>query len=377
MLKALAIFLLLSCIVLCTNGDPGKPSVSRVVTVTTPSSETMDDVLIRFFNTYVSPVVDKAVKQTTSDVDMSITRLTNHVTSLFTSILSVLEEIRANQAVASVALGAGTGKKYGNKTPADPFPGYLEDYQFLMGIVTGAVRCGECCTCQKGEMCLFHVYVQLFLIVNNNPSWQPPNLLTAVNFSGISTTKNSVALELVLQNLGKKRCMTCMLCKEISRDQKLSFMFNTDVISKLFESGDSANKQMLLNLITGGAVGSRGFENQLNLLPILLSFVEKNKCGRSAAPTCPFMGQPSKGTCHASVPANTTCPSQLPPARPEAPNATAPPACNVPTSSATPVGAQPAYGIPFSPSGVPVHQINPSAQSGSKPAYGVGYGTYV
>ncbi|ELA46674.1 hypothetical protein VCUG_01824 [Vavraia culicis subsp. floridensis] len=375
MLKALTIFLLSSGIVLSTDEGPSKHSVSRVVTVTTPSSETMNDVLIKFFNANVSPVVDMAVKRTTSDVDMSITRLTNHVTSLFTSILGVLEEIRANKAVASPALGAG--KKDGNKTSADPFPGYLEDYQFLMGIVTGAVRCGECCTCLKGEMCLFHVYVQLFLIVNNNPSWQPPNLLTAVSFSGISTNKNSVALELVLQNLGKKRCMTCMLCKEISRDQKLSFMFNTDVISKLFGSGDSADKQMLLNLITGGAVGPKGFEHQLNLLPILLSFVEKGKRGKSAAPTCPFMGQSSRDTCHASVPASTTCPSQLPPVRPGVPNATAPPACNVPTSSTTPVGAQPAYGIPFSPSGVPVHQINPSAQSGSKPAYGVGYGTYV
>ncbi|ELQ73915.1 hypothetical protein THOM_3193 [Trachipleistophora hominis] len=388
--KLFAMFLFCLRVILCTDGAPCKPTVSWVSTVaadntsvlknSTLTKEELNNTLINFFNTSVSPIVDKAVKQTTENVDKSVIQLCNHISSLYTSTLTLLEELKKN--TAKVHFDTSAPKSNSGKTPADPFPGYLEDYQFLMGIVTRTARCGGCCTCQKGEMCLFYVFIQLYLIINNNPNWQPPNISSLVNFGGISTTKNSVALEIVLQNLGKKRCTTCILCQEISRDQKLSFMFNTDVISKLFGAGNSADKSMLINLIMSGGMGSRNLDNQLNLLPILMSFVESGKSDRNPTPTstCPFTGSTGKNGCDKNVTTGPSCPSQALPAQPTCPtvsSATVPPTGSIPTSTTTPASTQPVYGIPLAPSGAPVHHVNPNVTLGSKPAYGVSYGSYV
>lgn len=333
----------------------------------------------------MAPVVDKAVKQVSTNVCGAMSGFTSKLECRFSEMIVTLKAIQAKlEAGGGSSSGGSEGSgtnTCGNKVPADPFPGFIEDYTVLIPIAMGISRCGGCCTCQQNQMCLFNLYVQLILVVNKYPNWQPPNIFKNVFGLQIGVSKNSVVLEMLLKNLGKLRCKNCLLCKQISGDVKLAFMFNTDVIGKLFE-GDDKNKQMLISMIMSnsmhGGMGG-GIESQLGFLPLLMSMMNGTKKSESC---CPFMTNndcnsgctTGRDTCSSNDCSgggandctgggvtHAPCPGTVP---------TKPiPAYGLPG----PNTCQPAYGIPSTPGG---NNVNPPAPPKPKPAYGVSYGSY-
>lgn len=358
------------------------PRASKTVTYGTAKSTTnslqdqneFHELLIDFFNADVSPVINKAVNNVVTAVDKGMESLNSQIGEL----IKIMDKCMSSTDKKNASPKSAEGD---NSQSAHPFPGTIDDYAVLIPIAMGTSRCGGCCTCRQNQMCLFNLYVQLQIITEKYSKWTPPNIFGATTFTSsliTQTPKNNsiMILEMLLSNLGKKKCGSCFLCKQINKNLKIAFMFNTDVLGTLFKGGETKNKEMMMAYL----MNSQGIEQQMGMLPFLLKILSGDESGQSA---CPFSSQNS---CNAQpgCPSNSrdgSCPSSnpLPP--------TCPDSCNQPNSNICPTTkptGQPVYGIPQPPPvnpstssyGVPAPVPNPSSNSDKKPVYGISYGSY-
>lgn len=365
------------------------------VTVPAADVSALKDVLVQFFNDNVAFVINKAVNQTVNDVEGLLKEMKTSIDTQLASITGMLDGIKKDMEKTAVKQqsAASTSSVQGlaiGKISVGPFPGYLEDYFPLIPVAMGSMRCGQCCTCNERQACLFNMYTHLYCIVNSYPSWQPT--MFAKSDSTSSSSKYGAVLELVLRNIDKSRCKNCVICEKISSDPKISFLFGTNAMNRLFGGIDDSQVRLITQLL--GSDGSQGATGQPNVLPFLLSVLGKSAgttggaaAAKPARPVCPFTcpsgstGPCPQGRSTCDQQPQTAAPAPSPAGAPTqaCPGMSLPPAgqaYGVSPGGAQPAGQpQPAYGIPFPAHGVP-GPANQAPPAGTKPVYGLSYGSY-
>lgn len=377
---------------------PSAPPPNPVQGTTKVSDQDIESALQSFFHMEVSPTINKSINYIVGTIDKGMQDLSLQIAQL----IKLMQSEKSNSAPTGPSSNSETGKipntvpnsvsNSGSCQSAHPFPGVIDDYTVLIPIAMGTSRCGGCCTCQKSQMCLFNLFVQLQIITEKNKNWSPPNIFEAINvvnpYLRNSKSNSVVILEMLLSDLGKKRCKNCYLCQQIDKNLKVAFMFNTDVLGSLFEGGDKKNKEVMMTYL----MGSQGIEQQMGILPFLLKLMGNETNSANSSGKCPFTGQ-TAGKCPVN---SNNCPISGKPA-PACPEAGQPNACpetvrpgvcpftspKVPTTPASnpikPEPQQPSYGIPpthpaSQPEQQPTYGIAPPVNQ--KPAYGLSYGNY-
>lgn len=400
-------------------GVPTNPTVpSGPVQPLHPINPTQDvnTALHTFYTSEIAPAMNNSVNHVVntinhgmSEINQSINLLVAHLKANSDSSKSDASKGTDSSGSASGSASFGTGKSTGGNT-AHPFPGKIEDYNVLIPIAIGASRCCGCCTCKKQEMCLFNLFIQLQIIVEKYPKWTPPNPFTVIQNPLLlkGSKSNCIGiLEMLLSDLGKKRCKSCYLCKEIDNNYKIAFMFNTDVLGALFDGGDKKNKEFLMAYM----MNTQGIEQQMGTLPFLLNLLGSRGssmgcCSNSSQSGCKSSGQSCSGQQSSQTQSgqrsgqcsgnqnSSSCPNQpinpsirpnpspcpSKPSVPITPNPTPVKPENKPDGSfygvsntngqvyGTSNNSQQGYGLPAPDTG--------SGSADDKPAYGMRYGNY-
>ncbi|KRH93409.1 hypothetical protein M153_9050002629, partial [Pseudoloma neurophilia] len=355
------------------SGDPTSPTPNAI------DPHLQDDLSI-FYDSQIAP----AIKNNTN---MIISTMEKNFRSLTNQIVLVLQDIKKQNATTSSTPGNGTsnnqpvcGGQSGNtnQTPcsgqsgssAHPFPGVIEDYTVLIPIAMGTSKCGNCCTCSQGHMCLFNLFIQLQIIIGKYPNWTPPNIFQCINVINPcfrNKSNSTVILEMLLSDLGKKRCRNCNICKQIDSNLKIAFMFNTNVLGTLFQgNGNDQSKELLMAYM----MRSEGIDQQINMLPFILNLLSSNggKCSSNPCTSsgcqntngkCPITGQTS-GVCPITGQTGNKCPisGNSGPNSCTGNGTSSKPKPKVPTTPFT--KNQPDYGVPAP---------TPQASGNDQPAY--------
>ncbi|KAF7679714.1 hypothetical protein TCON_2483 [Astathelohania contejeani] len=324
---------------------------TAVVICTQPDSseQAMERCMAKFFDTRVKQEFDYIDAAIASGFGKLSTELSQIMAKNQSALVTLLDSYsrKVDGLLKPAEMTTPNNLPQNNTSPlikvesAHPYPGNVNDYNVIIPIVLKSLRCGSCCTCAQGSMCLFSLYSQLLTILGKYPQWMPPNpfMPTAPNQA------NSFLLEMALKSTSDIRCRSCATCAAIDRDPRLSFMLSPR-LANIF-GFRNLNESSVQNLL----MGSPSLGGDANIALILSMLNELNHRSASQAPNgCP------------SQVANPSLPNGQPFSQPRNPllqPCNQPPQCEAPKSD--PIN----YGIQR-----PEKKTAPPTQN----AYGRGYG---